>query len=131
MKIKLDPISDMFIRIKNAQRARHESVRIPHSKFKHEILKALFRHGFVGEIERRGKRVRKILQTTLVWRDGAPAVREVKMFSRPGRRLQIPYKKLRRAAHGGIIILSTSKGIMSEKEAYKEKIGGELIAEIW
>lgn len=127
----MNPISDMFIRIKNAQRAGHVSVRIPHSKFKHEILKVLERHGFVGSIERRGKRVKKILHAGLFYHDEIPMIREVKFLSRPGRRVEMPYKKLRPATHGGIIILSTSKGVMSGREARKEKIGGQLIAEIW
>ncbi len=127
----MDPISDMFIRIKNAQRAGHLSVRIPHSKFKHEILKVLEGHGFIGSIERRGKRVKKVLYAGLLYRNEIPMIREVKFLSRPGRRVQMPYKKLRTAVHGGMVILSTSKGVMSEREARHEKIGGELIAEIW
>mgnify|MGYP001605888669 FL=1 len=127
----MDPISDMFIRIKNAQKAGHESVQIYHSKFKHEILKVLERSGFVGKIERKGKRLRRTLEVALLYKDEAPKVNDVKLISKPSRRLYAPYKELGRPRHGGIIILSTPMGVMTSIDARKAKVGGQLIAEVW
>lgn len=126
-----DPISDMFIRIKNAQRAKLEAVRIPYSQMKHEIARALERSGMVGTSERKGKRVRKILDLQLLYPEGKAAITEVKLISKPSRRLYASYKDLHRPAHGGVILLTTPKGILSSAEAHKEKVGGQLLAEIW
>ncbi len=121
----------MFIRIKNAQKAGHEAVQIPYSKFKHEIAKTLERAKFVGDVERKGKRVRKTLEVALLYTDGAPTVHEVKIISRPSRRLYAPHKDLRPPRHGGVLVLSTPKGVMTSEEARKAKVGGQLIAEVW
>lgn len=127
----MDPISDMFIRIKNAQKAGHETVQVPYSKFKHEILKVLERSGFIGKIERKGKRVKKSLEADLLYKDEKPVVEEIKLISKPSRRLYANNKSLRTPRHGGIVVISTPKGVLTSKEAKKEKVGGELIAEIW
>ena len=126
-----DPISDMLIRIKNAQHAKQEMVRIPYSQMKHEIAQALERSGMVGASERKGKRIRKILDLKLLYPDGRPAITKVKLISKPSRRLYASYRELYRAPRGGIILLTTPKGIMSSEEARKQKVGGQLIAEIW
>ena len=124
----MDPISDMLIRIKNAATAGHETVSMPYSRMKHEIARALERARLVGGIQRRGKRVRKILEIGLLGGDGFSGVR---LLSTPGRRTYRAYRDLGRAPRGGVIILATSKGIMTEREARKEKVGGQLIAEVW
>ena len=121
----------MFIRIKNAQAAKQEMVRIPYSQMKHEIARALERSGMVGMSERKGRRVRKILDVQLLYPAGLPAITEVKLISKPSRRLYASYQDLYRAPRGGIILLTTPKGILSSVEARKEKVGGELLAEIW
>lgn len=127
----MDPISDMLIRIKNAQKAGHETVQIPYSKFKHEIAKVLEEHKMVKASERKGKRVRKFLEVELVYADEEPAIHEVRLISKPSRRFYSPLKKIPKPRHGGLIILSTPKGVMCEEKARKEKVGGELIAEVW
>ncbi|MBI2640772.1 MAG: 30S ribosomal protein S8 [Candidatus Sungbacteria bacterium] len=127
-----DPISDMFIRIKNAYRAGHKAVLIPYSKFKHEIAKVLERGGFTGKIERKGKRVRKVLEIALRYSgNGEPALGGVRLISKPSRRLYSSHRDLSRAREGGTLIISTPQGVMSGKEARKAKVGGEMIAEIW
>ncbi len=126
-----DPISDLFIRIKNAQKAGKESVQIPYSKFKHEIAKVLERGGWVKQVERKGKRIRKFLEIQLGYKDDQPKVGGVKMISKPSRRLYTSRQNLPRPHHGGMVILTTSKGVMSSKEALQAKLGGQLIAEIW
>ncbi|MBI3442842.1 MAG: 30S ribosomal protein S8 [Candidatus Sungbacteria bacterium] len=126
-----DPISDMLIRIKNAQHAKQDMVRIPYSQMKHAIAQTLERSGMVGASERKGKRIRKVLDLQLLYPGGKPAVTEVRMISKPSRRLYASYKNLHRAPRGGIILLTTPKGIRSSIEARKEKVGGQLIAEVW
>lgn len=127
----MDPISDMFIRIKNAQRAAHETVQFPYSKYKHEIAKALERKGYVGGVERKGKRVKKTLELVLMYHEGYPVIHDVRLISKPSRRLYTPYKDLRNPPRGGTLIVSTPKGVLTSEEARKEKVGGELVAEIW
>ena len=128
-----DPTSDMFIRIKNAQKAGHETVQLPYSKFKYEILKVLERSGWVGSIERKGKRVKKILEVTLLYagEGGVPLIGGVSLISKPSRRIYSSYKEIRPAKHGGVVIISTSKGLMTTMEAKKAKLGGQLITEVW
>lgn len=121
----------MFIRLKNAQRAGHEALRVPYSKFKYEILCTLSRSGFVGSVERKGKRIKKFIEVALLYPDGKAAIRNLKILSTPGRRLYINAKDVRLSPRGGIIILSTTQGVMNEKEARKARIGGALIAEVW
>lgn len=127
----MDPISDMFIRIKNAQKARHETVQLPYSKFKYEIARVLERERWIGAIEKKGKRVRKTLEITLLYTAEEPRISNIKMISRPSLRLYAPQKELHKSRHGGVILLSTSHGVMSSREAYKANLGGALIAEIW
>lgn len=125
-------ITDMFIRIKNAQSAGRETVHIPYSKFKHEIARVLERSGFVGTVERRGKRVRKTLEIALHADEAASSiVHDVRFLSRPSRRAYISYRDIHPSRHGGIVILSTPRGVMTGDEARKAKVGGELIAEVW
>ncbi len=126
-----DPISDMFIRVKNANTAGRETVSIPHSRFKLSIAHALSRAGLVGEIDVKGKRVRKTIEITLQYKDGEPAVHGVKILSKPSRRVYAPYKKITPARHRGTLFITTPRGIMTAVDARKEKVGGQLIAEVW
>lgn len=127
----MDPIADMLIKIKNAQTAKHEAVQISYSKFKHEIAKTLERAGFVGKVERKGKRVKKILDVGLLYYDDNPKISGIKFISKLSRRIYAPYRELRRSSRGGIFLLSTPKGVSTGEEARKERVGGELIAEVW
>lgn len=127
-----DPISDMLIRIKNAQRAGHETVVIPHSQFKQDIAKVLEQEGFITKTEKRGRKVKKVLEIFLHPKGGLHNVNGVKIISRPSRRLYSGHKELRNHRSGrGILIVSTSKGVMSSRDAYKAKLGGQLMAEVW
>jgi len=127
----MDPVSDMFIRIKNANSAGLETVQVSYSRFKHDIAKAVSRAGYVGDVEVKGKRVRKVIEIGLQYRNGEPMVRNVKFLSRPSRRIYASYKELRVSPRGGAVFLTTSKGVLTERAAKKEKVGGQLIAEIW
>ncbi len=128
----MDPIADMLIKIKNAYNAGKVSVTIPHSKLKAEILALLEKHKYVGSVEKRGKKVRKFLDATLLYKNGDPAVHGVKRVSKSSRRVYMPHDKLYLVKQGyGIAVVSTSKGIMTGRDAKKVGVGGEVIAEIW
>lgn len=128
----MDPISDMFIRIKNAQKAGHETVSVPYSKFKHELAKTLERSGYIKDVERRGKRVKRFLELGLKYKDEMPVISGLRLLSRPSRRVYAHAKELRRVGrHGGAVMVSTSQGVMMHKEAIKAGVGGQLIAEIY
>lgn len=127
----MDPISDMLIRIKNAQAAGHEMVRLSHSKFKYEIARALEANGYIGTIDRKGKRVKKILEIGLLYKNELPLINGVKLISKPSNRIYASVKELHTARSGGVLLLSTPKGVMSAREARKQKVGGMLIAEVW
>lgn len=130
------PISDMLIRIKNAQMAKSEQVTMPFSRAKFEIANVLKQTGFISEIERKKKKAHKAeheyLVLTLKYNDNQGALSDVKMFSRPSRRIYIKAKDIRPVRSGyGVAIISTPKGIMNSKEARKNNLGGELICEVW
>ncbi|MCS7245580.1 MAG: 30S ribosomal protein S8 [candidate division WOR-3 bacterium] len=125
-----DPISDMLIRIKNAQERKKEEVEIyPKSKIKLEILKILKREGFIIDYQ---EKERSVIVKLRYYPDGSPLISNVKRVSKPSRRVYIGYEELKPVVNGlGIAILSTSKGIITDKEARKLKIGGELLLEVW
>ena len=127
-----DPISDMLIRIKNAQTAGHETVQFPYSKFKYEIIRTLERAGFVKNIDKKGKRIKKTLEVGLNPKGSAKSISGVELISKPSRRLYAGYKKVTTNKNTGeALIISTSKGIMTGAEAAKSKLGGQLIARVW
>jgi len=134
------PIGDLFTQLKNAQAARHKRALIPFSKIKFEIAKILKDSGFIQEAEARSKKVNKSKKIKLSFIDvklkydkkGEGAITGVKLLSKPSRRIYIGNKDIRPIKSGfGISILSTPKGIMNGKDAKKQGVGGEFIAEIW
>lgn len=127
----MDPVSDMLIRIKNAQKAGHELLCVPHSKFKQEIAKTLSRIGYIGKVEVRGKRTRKNIEIGLLYVNNRSVINGLMVVSKPGRRLYTSFKNLYPSRRGGVILLTTSKGVLTGKEARREKTGGQLIAEVW
>ena len=127
-----DPIADMLNRIKNAQILSYEEVTIPFSKLKYEIAKILEQEKFVKKIEKLGKKSRKIIKINLRYENGKSVISGLKRISKPGRRVYFPVKKIRPVRGGyGFTIISTPKGLMTNKRARKEKSGGEMICEVW
>lgn len=128
-----DPITDMFNRIKNAQAVNHQTVAIPFSKLKFEIAKVLEKQGFIEKIEKKGKKVKKIIEITLKYdKDKTPAISGIKRISKPGQRIYRPAVNIKKVRGGyGILVVSTSEGLMTNKEARKKKLGGEIICEVW
>jgi small subunit ribosomal protein S8 len=129
----MDPISDMFTRIRNAQAVKKETVNIPYSKIKMEIAKALLRSRFIKEINRRGRKNKKTIEIVLLYNEsGKAAISRIKRISKPSRRFYSLVSKLYPFRQGfGMRILTTSKGVLTDKEARRERVGGEVICEIW
>ncbi|MCB9813049.1 MAG: 30S ribosomal protein S8 [Pseudomonadales bacterium] len=127
-----DPIADIIIRIKNAHMARHEKVEVPYSKMKKAIAEILLKEGYVSGVDIKESQPFDYIVIKLKYIGKLPAVNDVKRLSKPGRRLYAPVSKLPRTLGGyGITIISTSKGIMTDKDARKANLGGELICQIW
>lgn len=127
-----DPIADMLTRIKNAQLVSKSEVRIPFSGLKYEIARILEENKFVEKINKVGRGPRKAIKIYLKYIDGKPAISDLKRISKPGRRVYLPVKKIKKVKEGyGIAIISTPRGLMTDKEARRNKLGGEIICEIW
>lgn len=128
----VDPIADMINRIKNAYAVKKETVEVPFSKIRFEIGKTLERTGFLKKVELKTKRSRRFIELTLQYKEGAPAIFGVKRISKPGKRMYAAVPQLMRIARKrGIVIVSTSKGLMTAGEARTQGLGGELLCEIW
>jgi len=131
-----DPVADMLNRIRNAQAVLKETVDIPLSNLRYEIAKILEKGGFVAEVEKKGKKTKKVIEITLKYNEKIPVISGLKRISKPGQRIYKKAKELKPVKGGyGIAIISTSKGggggLMTDKEARKQKLGGEVICEIW
>lgn len=128
-----DPISDMLTRIRNAQKAKHEELTLPYSKMKKELLSILIKEGYIAGIEEKEENKKKSFVIKLKYdKYGDPVIHRLTRLSKPGLRRYIPSTDIRPVMGGmGIAILSTNKGVMTNKEARKQNVGGELICEIW
>ncbi|MCD6528367.1 30S ribosomal protein S8 [bacterium] len=128
----MDKIADMLTIIRNALAVNHYMVRIPFSKLKYEIAKILEREGFVEKVSKSGKKARKKIVIILKYDEGSPAISGLKRISKPGQRIYLPSKGIKKVKGGyGIAIISTSKGLMTDKEARRQNLGGEVICEVW
>lgn len=127
-----DPISDLLIRLKNAARAGHEEVRLPYSKMKAQIASILLEEGYLTAVEKVEGEPLATLQIGLKYVGRTPAMSDVKLLSKPGRRLYTSVKDIPRTLGGyGVTIVSTNKGVLSDKSARQQNVGGELICQIW
>jgi small subunit ribosomal protein S8 len=126
-----DPISDFLTRIRNAQSAGHLTVSAPGSRIKRAIADILKREGYVENVEEQTDGPRKTLVLTLKYQGKAPYIRSLTRVSTPGRRVYRGAKELPRVlSDQGLAIISTSTGLMTNKEARRRKLGGEIICEI-
>jgi len=134
-----DPIADMLTRIRNAQAVNKGEVIIPFSKLKMEIAKILTKEGFIESAEMTKEINRfntefSVIKVKLRYsdKDKTPIIRQIKRISKPGRRVYLNYQKLPHVLGGvGIAIISTSKGLMTNNEARHQKVGGEVLCEIY
>ncbi len=126
----MDPIADLIVKIKNAQKVGHESVETPYSRMKFELLKILERENYLGKIEKKGSKPKEKIVVNLKYNDGTPAIQDLKRISKPGQRAYIQADKIRPVKQGyGLAVISTSRGLMTDKEARKQKLGGEVLFE--
>ncbi len=124
-----DPIADLLTRIRNSYNAHHEELSVSHSKMKESVVKILKEHGFIEDYETEEQGVFKILNIVLKDNVNDLTFRRV---SKPGQRIYIKNTELKAVKSGlGLCILSTSKGLMTNSDAKKQKLGGELICEIY
>lgn len=124
--------TDLLTRIKNAQQAKKEKLKAPYSMMDSAILESLLKHGYVAEVVKKGRLPKRIIEIKLKYENGRGVINGIKFLSVPSRHLYGGYKEFRPVKQGcGIAVVSTPKGIMTAKEARKEKVGGELLFEIW
>jgi small subunit ribosomal protein S8 len=128
-----DPIADMLTRIRNAALARHERAEMPHSNLKEHLAGVLKGEGFIDDVRVSDGEGPKTLTLVLRYgRDRQSAIDGVRRISAPGRRVYVRHDRIPRVRSGmGVSILSTSRGVMTDKEARRQRIGGELLCEIW
>lgn len=128
-----DPIADMLTRIRNALQAKHSKVQIPGSRLKLEIARILYDEGYVNLFEFTEDNKQGMIKIELRYLSGgAPAISGLKRISSPGRRIYVGRKDVPRVLGGlGIAILSTSKGVLTDRESRREKVGGEVLCHIW
>lgn len=128
-----DPIADMLTSIRNAQKVQKDTVDIPFSNLKYEIAKILEKKGFVGKLNKEGRKTTRIIKISLKYvEDKSPVISGLKRISKPGQRVYKRFKEIKPIKSGfGIAIISTPKGLMTDKEARKQGLGGEVICEVW
>jgi len=152
----MDPASDMLTSIRNALAVDKTTVSVPFSNFKYEIVKILEKEGFIEKIEKKGRKSKRIIEINLKYISADPpptdktpeseetdlakesntgrisVISGLKKISKPGQRIYSDWKKIKKVKGGyGMAIISTPKGLMTNKEARKNKLGGEIICEIW
>jgi small subunit ribosomal protein S8 len=129
-----DPISDMLTRIRNASEKRHESTRIPSSKMSRSIASVLQQEGFIAAISEEGEGFQKqlVLELKYSGKHRQPTIRRVQRVSRPGLRIYKNTRQLPKVLGGlGVAIISTSKGVMSDRDARRQGVGGEVLCYIY
>lgn len=127
-----DPIADLLNRIKNAALVKHETVMIPHSRIKNELSQILVDEGFLKNVEVKKRGARGYLVLGIAYTDGIPSLHGAERLSKPGRRLYTRAHMLYPKMGGyGRVILSTPKGLMTDKRARREKVGGEALCLVW
>lgn len=129
-----DPIADMLTRIRNAGEAKKPDVQVPHSNAKERILKVLTEEGYIAAFERvENERGQAQFRVALKFTDiGEPVIQQIDRLSKPGRRVYVGVEGIPRCRGGlGTIIVSTSRGMLTDREARKQKLGGELVCSVF
>ena len=130
--VMTDPIADMLTRIRNANRQHHETVMVPASKLKVDIAEILKNEGFIKGYKVEGEGPIKNIVITLKYRGNERVITDLKRISKPGLRVYEKVNEIPKVLNGlGIVILSTSQGLMTDKEARAKQVGGEVLAYIW
>ena len=129
----VDPIGDMLTRIRNGQMRSLNKINIPFSNFRLKILEVLKKEGYIIDFNiDNGKKKIKFLSVDLKYYEGRPVIKEIKRVSKPGRRVYSRATSIPKVLNGlGLAILSTSKGVMSDADAMKNNLGGEIICKVF
>ena len=125
--------TDLLTRIINGQSAKKKTVKAPFSKLDLTLVELLAANGYVESVEKKGRMPRRVIEIALRYgEDGRGAIRSIKFVSVPSRRMYSGYRKLKPVRQGyGLAVLTTPKGIMTSQEARKQKVGGQVLFEIW
>jgi len=128
-----DPIADMLTRIRNGALAHHDRVEMPHSKLKEHVATVMRAEGYLDDVRSSESEEPKVLTLVLRYgRDRESAIDGLRRVSTPGRRVYVRHDRIGRVCSGmGISILSTSRGVMTDREARRQRVGGELLCEVW
>lgn len=127
-----DPIADMLTRIRNANAAKHENVAIPFSKIKESIANILKNEGYIVDYEIKEEGTKKDIVVSLKFVDGEAVVKGLRRISKPGRRVYSSVENLPKVLGGlGIAVVSTPKGVLTDKECRKHSVGGEVLCYVW
>ncbi|HEU5114427.1 MAG TPA: 30S ribosomal protein S8 [Candidatus Paceibacterota bacterium] len=127
-----DPISNLITVLKNGSAARKDAVAVPHSNFVESVVLALSRKGYVKPGAKKGKKIQKTLEIGLIYNGDKARITDVKRLSKPSKRLYRGYSEIFPVKQGyGSTFVSTPKGILSDDEVRKEKVGGEILFQIW
>ena len=127
-----DPIGDMIARVKNAQARKHKKVELPSSKFKSKIADILKNEGFIKDFKVSTEEKKNILSLELKYHSGNPVISNFERVSKPGRRIFSSADSLPKINNGlGLAILSTPKGVMTDIDARKQKVGGEIVCKVF
>ncbi len=127
-----DPIADLIVRIQNASARRSATVTIPYSQLKENIAHVLLKGGYVSAVEVKGKKIEKTIDISLIYLGDEPRVHGADRISKSSRRIYLKSKDIRPYKGGfGSYVLSTPKGVLSDVDARKLKVGGEVLFKIW
>ncbi len=127
-----DPIADMLTRIRNANAAKHATVAVPFSRIKESIANILKNEGYIVDYEIKEEKNKKDIVVTLKFVDGEEVVKGLRRISKPGRRVYSSVDNLPKVLGGlGIAIVSTPKGVLTDKECRKHSVGGEVLCYVW
>jgi len=127
-----EPIADMINRIKNAQAVLAPMVKISFSSLKYEIAAILKREGWINDFEKKGRLPKKSIEIILKYENGSPVISGLKRISSPGQKIYLPAAKIKAVkGRAGTSVVSTSRGLMSGREAKNKRQGGEVLFEIW
>lgn len=130
--VSTDPLSDMLTRIRNASAVQKESVTMPHSKLKEAVARLLSANNFIGAVDVSDGAIGKQLTIAVNNKQGVTAITEITRLSKPGRRLYTNADAIPAVKGGrGIVIVSTSQGIMTGQQAKKQRLGGELLCKVY
>ncbi len=125
--------TDLLTKLRNAQKARKEMLKLPYSNMDFAVAELLGKYNFVENVSKKGRMPKRVIEIKLKYDDkGQGAIGGVRFISKPSRRIYLGYKDLKAVRQGyGISALSTPKGVMSNLQARKDKVGGQLLFEIW